>query len=466
MLMKRLQAIAIAIMLSILCGANAEGSNDPVTLSSDSSSVLTIAGESLSSSMNPAFTVEHPEVTVQFQWGEEYTVNQLLLDLTSKQATADIYVLSISSGLLNALCEKGFCMDLSTSKIITDFSTTLYPQVRSHVYNREKCIGVPYALFSNQSFGFNTKLGKTLNIDAPQTYNDLIELFAAWPDICENTNAEYPFYLSTGTFTGTMSRLLRYGVDAYIAEQPDNSYISFDTEEFHSFISILDQSREKLAFLTDEHSGWKSDNPDDSLIIESYPLLVTQSDENVDLDNIKPLILSIAENENACIPTDMTVFTVNTSSEHKDIAIQYLECLVEHYPSYQQMLVCNGEKKPVEEDNYQENLAYYAELQDDLKTRLGNADTQEARQSLHEQLAETDACIQENENLRWYISQNAIDHYTVIAPYLKMMPRVSFAYYFSLPNARKLLLEFIGGKISGDTFIQQFDQIQRIINLE
>lgn len=183
----------------MLCGAHAEGSNNPVSSSGDSSSVLTIAGESLSSSMNPAFTVEHPEVTVQFQLGEEYTVNQLLLDLTSKQATADIYVLSISSGLLNALCEKGFCMDLSTSKIITDFSTTLYPQIRSHVYNHEKCIGVPYALFSNQSFGFNTKLGKTLNIDAPQTYNDLIELFAAWPDICENTNTESPFYLSTGT---------------------------------------------------------------------------------------------------------------------------------------------------------------------------------------------------------------------------------------------------------------------------
>ena len=464
--MKRVQTLLLTVALLTGCGARAHGAGNAMLSGSDAPTVLTIAGESLSTSMNPAFAAEHPAVTVRYLWQEEYTANQLLLDLTTGQATADIYVLSISSGLLDALRQKGFCLDLSASGTLTGFAKTLYPPIQSKVWDGEKCIGIPYALFSNQSFGFNSQVGAALHIDPPRTYAELVHLCAAWPDICETANASGQYWLTTGAFTGTVGSLLRCGVDAYIATQPDPLHISFDTPNFRGFIDTLAQARTALALLAAAPADNANGQPCDSLIVDPYPILPTQDDAAIDLGTVKPLTLSVAEGADACIPAEMTVLIVNALSAHKDTAIAYLECLATHYPAYQQILLCDGAKQPAEAENYRANRAYYEAMQQTLAARLAMADAPEARQSLQAQLADAAACMQEVESLRWYITQAALDQYAAIAPMLRLMPSVSYAYYFSLPNARRLLLDFIDGTLSGDAFVTQFDQIQKMIALE
>ena len=461
--MKRVQALLLAVALLTACGASAQGAGNATRPGSEAPTVLTIAGESMSTSMNPAFAAEHPAVKVRYLWQEEYTANQLLLDLTTGKATADIYVLSISSGLLDALRQKGFCLDLSASGTLTDFAKTLYTPIQSQVLDGAKCIGIPYTLFSNQSFGFNMQVGAALHIDPPRTYAELVRLCAAWPEICETVNASGQYRLTTGAFTGTVGSLLRYGMDAYIATQADPLHITFDTPIFRGFIDTLAQARTALAVAPADYTNGQ---PGDALIVDPYPILPTQDDSAIDLGTVKPLILSMAEGADACIPTEMTVLIVNALSAHKDTAVAYLECLATHYPAYQQVLLCDGAKQPVEDENYQENRAYYESMQETLTARLALADAPEARQSLRAQLADAATCMQEVESLRWYITQAALDQYAAIAPMLRLMPKVSYAYYFSLPNARRLLLDFIDGTLSGDALVTQFDQIQKIIALE
>ena len=465
-----LRTFTLLMTLTLLCATVAQGAGASAPSMADigGAKTLTIAGESFSTGMNPAFATEHPEVTVRYQGGEEYTVNQLLLDLTTQQATADIYSLTVSSGLLDAVREKGLCENLSASKIIMGFTAALTPQVRGQVADGDVCIGVPYELYSNQSFGFNTELGKALNIDAPRTYRELIDLFAASPENSESIGEDRPAYLSTGTFSpeGTVSRLLRYGMDAYIAQQPVAETLTFDTEDFRSFMTTLEQARAKLKLLTDADSSAANDNSGDTLLHEAEPILRTQDDAAANPDATEPLLLAFTDNGQACIPTELTVLIVNRFSEHKEIALQYLECLVAHYPAYERILVCEGERNPVEAEQYQENRAFYMESRLALEAQLQAADTEQARQRVREQLAETDACIKEIESLRWQIDAGAIRRYSAIAPYLRLMPRVSYSYYFSLPNARQLLLKFIQGEMGAEEFVRQFDSVQRMINRE
>lgn len=415
---------------------------------------LTLSGSSFSSDMNPAFAQQYPEIPVHFLW--DYSTEQLLTDLTTRQAQADIFVMNTSYELYDMLRKKGFCADLSSSSSLVAFTNELYPEIYQWAVWEERPIAVPYELSTSYIIGINESLQKELNIETPKTYKELITLYAQWEDINAAHGDAYTLY-SSG-FATERSIMTYHFTDLYIASTPEP--LDFEDPAFVDMLTYMDQCNSSI---------WRSEvGSSDTrmpLLKDGLPLLATDTGMPSDQPNYVAMPIQLDEDHEAIIPASLTMLVVNAASPNQDIAIKYLECLVGDYGAEASIMLLDKPAEPVEDDAYQENMAYYTKEKEDLLAKLSKADPAE-KAELEEQLDFTNICLWECKAMRWYISQEDIEKYQAIAPAIRILPGVSAGYYSSLPNMSKTWHDYVNEIIPAAEYVKKLNNIQKMINAE
>lgn len=441
-------------------GDESESINNPIMESIDQQ-VLVISGQSYSSEMNPVFAIKYPNIIVKFN-NNANTVDQLLLDITTNYAAADIYVLNLSSGLFNAARKKGIALDLSTSPELSDFSDRMVSFIRDEIQDDKGLYGIPYTAQSRQIFAFNKSIAKELGISQPKSLRELATIYADWP----TRNDVGDYFLTSMPLWNAFNRFLIYGIDSYIVENNVDGYISFDTDEFRKYISELEQLREPLSMLNDEHSGWKEHIHDRSLFVEQYPLLKTQEDIGIQTDNLVPIAMSFSDDASPVIPVDLSVFMINAASEKKDIAIDYLECLVQNYPPEQRIIFDDSFREPIEQVYYLENKTAYTREMNHLKESLLAPENKEKKLLIENEISKVSQILDEIESDRWKITAEDISGYDAIKQYICLLPRISYEYYDSIPSTKLLFFKFVNGETSANMFVDSLSHVQHLINVE
>lgn len=424
--------------------------------------LLTIAGHAFGSDMNPVFEQKHPEVEVRFLEGQANTQSDLLLSMTADQAAADLYVLNLSSGLFDAALKKGLALNLSNSEALSAFLEKLASPFQERLTAGDAAFAVPYQLQSRQLFAFNQPLGEALGIARPDSLTALVDLFAGWVE----KEGDSGSFLTSQPLWDPMSRFLAYGMDAYIAQHADQADLSFDTPAFHEYISRLEGLRLPMSYLKEAHSGWQEHKKDRCLLIEDYPLLRTQEEVGLLVPGLLPFALPMNAGEEALIPTDLSVFILSAASKNQALALSYLECLVENYPPEQRIVFVKGSHPPVEQPHYQDNRKEYLKQQDQFQQQLQEATDPLVKAALQQQLDQTAQILSEIEAERYVITQDDIDGFLAVRHQIRLMPRVSYAFFDSIPTTKRLIAQFVQGEIDGQAFITQLDQVQRLIRLE
>ena len=452
--------LALLLILTIPCFAAGEE--------------LNVFADAWNSEMNPSFEKAYPDAAVHNSLGEAaYTgFDQMLVGLLTGENSYDMFYLRLSTGRAKTLSDRGYLADLGQSDLIAQTVSQMPAAIQEQIKTSDgKIYAFPCTLeTTDYLMGFNTEVAGQLGIEKPQTYAEFFDLLARWDSDYEAKAAEAGLYLADSTYAWTASSFLGQMMNAYIAGVSDISTISYDTAEFKALMQLFDQYRELLTGLRDntrvmgDGQPWKT-----ALIIANCPLLMDADTEESYGGVVEPMPLSVTDDPaDTVIPIDMEAYSVCDGTSDLVLAISYLECRASSFTAAERILFAGGsDDTPVERDNYAATIAYYNAIIPAMEAQIeASGENEELKAELQAELEQYRLEQEDCTAHRYEYTAESIRLYASLADDLRPMPSVSYDYYISQSNTKYLLDSFEQGTTSVERFIQNFDYVQMMMNLE
>lgn len=425
---------------------------------------------SYQSELNRFFQQAYPDVTVRLSsdGGQTSDFDQVLLDMVSRNYVYDLFKLPFSSGEARRLGDRGYLTDLNGSEIIREAVAQMPEGIRQRVTNAKgEVFALPFELSPTQSLmAFNTEIGEALGIEKPRTWAELLELIDSWTyDYADEADKE-GYRLIDSAYVLKPERILERMIDAYISVYADGRLISFSTPEFTALMRSFERCRQSLADLEDPPLMEGSNLWQRTLIITGYPLLADYDTADMYQGVFEPMALSVTDDpDEAVIAVDMEALSISAGAPHAELAMTYAENLAASMDDLNRILLQGGsDDTPVEWAHYasqkQDYLDWIAEAEQAIE------DGDEEAESLTELIEAWREELTIFEARRYEYTSESIRQYAALAPCLRPMPAISYQYYDSQQNTRRLLSSFVDGSMAADQFIREFDHVQSMMNLE
>ena len=176
----------------------------------------------------------------------------------------------------------------------------------------------------------------------------------------------------------------------------------------------------------------------------SYPGLEVLPDNESTYDGACFLPLSLSSENEPVVGCDVTVFVVNASSPNRDLALSYLETYFSNLDPISLIQYVPEEQNPVETDFYQAD-----------------------RIQLNVQLEAVQMELDALEKQRYSISVETIAKYKELTPFMQLVKHNGLNFYSaSSKELVSLLNQYIQRSINMERFIEKYDQMIQIIQLE
>lgn len=427
---------------------------------------LTLIGDWFNSNMNPAFAEQYPQIYVNYSFPEKWDPISVLTLIMQPDSSVDVYNFSNSRGILEAVHRKGYCTYIPLSPD-TQAATDAWPDfVRSLVMDEEGLFAVPSSITSSWVFGYNAEVGQALGIAPPTSLEEIMEIYADWPDRYLDQAEELGYYLSDFFVGESMcfSYFLERGIDYYLASsQPP---YTFQTPRFHAFLDKLTALKPKLDALSDDYSSLMQEDAEGKALIEWHAPLLRHYPENQPA--YETLALSLLRGETPSVPVDVSALVVPRTVENPENGLLYARTLLEQPPAGVRILLSPDTAQAVEIDRLADILTDYEEMIAEQEQLLAAAETIEQRDACQNELTELRLEYDQyvNGDDHWEYTPRNVANYQQLSAYLCPMPSVSYTYYQMQPNLRSLFQRLILGELPVDNFIEQFDRLQQMMNAE
>ena len=371
------------------------------------------------------FTDQNPAYMVSIQSGSG--ADNILQDMMNRSPDVDIYTMSMSDSAFFALYNRGFMAELGASDAIRAYTDALYESLSSEVTREGEIYAVPMTLYTGAQAINKTLLTDKLGYGEEDMPTSWPQLFALLSDIASSGKLEeYPevSILSPG-YTQRDARF------------------NFFNSMLESYFLWLDQSEENLmrgsevllevcrAFETIDWAALglpEEFDFEDDMAWEYVPENILFENTSVQPryyyeEAMEPVVLAIAEGEPQLMGLEVTAVFVNPFSQHREMAIAYLEQAIALMDETERIALMPGENTPIESRYYEENLASYdetiAELEAQLKEQQEADDPdEEAIDMLTGSLEDFRSYREEYmETGRWEVSEADIARYRKYASY-------------------------------------------------
>lgn len=416
-----------------------------------------------SDEMLRGFVKEHPEIAVEITDTGANTAEAISLAMTTGDNSADIFSVYLSSGPYESLRRKGYYYDLSNSEILRDFIDRMYPQFSNVLVKDDQICAIPESISAYTLSYFPNafeKVGLTEE-DVPTTMMEMLDFIQMW---AEDYADEYPeielfqwaYDLRSQLFSMIFSMQISYC-------SAHNETLTFDTPVIRALLARLDELTPILDELTpddDSTMGYVSD--DNSLFNSNADFLPNRYGLSPEWNGY-PFLLSLSDDMDPVINVNVTAYIVNPRSENIDLAITFLEYIVEHMAQDTKIILLPDENEPCEYEYYQQQLESYEQNLAQLQESMANASEDEKAmyEDSLEWLEEYRKQVLEN---RWAISEEDIANYRAIAPYLTALSTDLFS--GSNNEASTLMQRYLDGQINAEQFIKEFSRIILMIQME
>lgn len=461
MLRMRKSARLILLLLLLVTICISPGAAQEVSVQT-----LRIAGDSWDSRINPAFSEQYPSIYPEYVYIEKYDPISILTLIMQPGSSVDLYNFANSRGILEAVHRKGYCTYFALTPE-TQSATEAWPDfVRNLVMDDEGLFAVPSSITSSWVFGYNAEVGQAMGIAPPTSLEEIMEIYAEWPDRYLDQAEELGYYLSD-FFVGesmSFSYFLERGIDYYLASsQPP---YTFQTPRFHAFLDKLIALKPKLDALSDDYSSLMQEDAHGKALIEWHSPLLRHYPE--DEPAYETLALSLLRGETPSVPVDVSALVVPLTVENPENGLLYARTLLEQPPANLRILLSPDTAQPVENDRLESIFASLEKLIAEQEQLLAAAETIEERDACQNELTKLRLEYDQFENGddHWEYTPRNVANYLHLSAYLCPMPSVSYTYYQMQPNLRSLFKRFILGDLPVDNFIEQFDRLQQMMNEE
>lgn len=406
----------------------------------------------------------HPDVAIEYVDNYWSDLDEFTRLMQSDNAPA---VISLSmSNSFAILRNKKYLVDLSSSQVLMDTVSAMYPHLTSELLTDGHLYGLPVTMEAS-CLGYYTGALEKAGVPEelmPSTYGELLDFIVTWHDdyFDDNEGMEIVQYADD-----LRSSLFLWIYDAQrLACQNAGVALTYDTPTFRALLKRLDEITPVIDVVAP-----KMDDMDDyefitnnALITEydCYPLPRRfQLNPNTDA---KPLILSLDEQTDPTISAYMTVMAVNPYCGETDAAMELMEYVAQNLTQVFRTTMMPDCNDPIEVGDYERSLEYWRRETAALEKRV-EEDPDDI--DLADQLAryrETVANMEENG--RWAMTTEDILWYREhVAPYLTLQTS-----NYSSSNASQQMssiqLRYRDGQLCAEDFIREIESVVFIIQGE
>lgn len=409
-----------------------------------------------------AFGENHGEVEVVLLQRTEDVVQAMM----NRSTDVDIYCVNVDSVEFDAVYSRGYMAELTGSESISAFLDRCYPFAREVCEKDGEIVAVPVMLYMDGR-GYDPEAFARIGLteeDVPKTW---AEFFGSLEPLAAKIAEEPGMTLFEGFSDYETARMtfLSAMITDYMnyISLPENEF-AFDTEAFRAALAAYEAvDWSKL--------GLPAPNVDDGLgasgVIEIggrtehntlySPYTNVSADGYIARAAFRPMLLSFVEGEQPHISATLFIAFVNPFSEHRDIAVSFLETALEELDDLTRIHLCPDENEPVRSPWYEDNLKGFDQSVADAEEQLAKAETEEERQA-YEELVEEYKQYREDylKYDAWTASEESIAIYREYASSIRVKRNIgmggenSEAFY-------ELQQQYMDGMISADEFIRGVD---------
>lgn len=417
------------------------------------SQILRIAG---AQEVQREFAISHPDVQVVLISETETDIDSLIRAVTTNEDAADIYVVSISDGL-NAMKEKGYTADLSSSSVLADYVATFYPQLQSVVKRGDAIIGFPYQL-DIRPWMMDDEVWNALGLgEIPQNYAGFLNLIAESissmsPD--DNTRLVEIVPPAQALFQSLIEIFI---VQCEQADEP----LNFDTLAFREAAEAI----KRIAIAeSDTSDNYEIDMSEVHAALYTYSYSLGSRGS---YDSVRWIVPPpVNQGGDPKVPATLKLYIVNPNSAELGNAIAYLECVAQNLDKVKQILYSPNYNEPVLDENWER-------INEDIQNQIALLEEQKAATDINQTTLDDD--IRRLQNYlasyggKWAVSEAEITSYRNVAPYMDFAELSLFmgsGQNSGFNELQGIAQQYLAGQLDTNRLIQQLNRISMMVYKE
>ena len=415
------------------------------------------------------YLAEHPEITIEEVNWDYYSTLDLTSRMTTRSFEADIYLLRFQDIDRETMMRKGFCMDLSGSKVLMELVGRMYPNIVEQIMFD----GGLYAWPDGMTFScmrVDPEVWEAAGLtraDIPDSFPAFLEFAESWCDRLES-DPNLDIHIMGGMDGyGELFRengdalyvdwLLELLIHQVVAQQQyAGEELHFDDEEIKALIRRCDEVGRRIYRA-------ESNNP-----MGRKGMFMAQDFWQWPRTTDSLVYLRLNDSQPRLIEANLRTYAVNPATKEPDTCLKLMEAyaaspvLDEVYDLY-----FYADKENFLHGWYEKDMAGYQARIGSLRERLEDETlSEESRFALEDELAFEISCMEEQESRKWVLHPEALEDYRAHIGEL----------YFAKPNVLtevesssqifKLRGQVSRGAISVEQFIQRLCDITSMMRQE
>lgn len=346
----------------------------------------------------------------------DWTESQNLLEsMMNRDDSIDIYILSTSSPIYDALYKRGYLMELDGSEALAAFADSLYPDIRDALSTNGRLVAVPVSI-NAWTLGVNEKVLEKLGMtiaDVPDNWMDFMDfLVSLEAPLKEGKVSLYYEGYTTQDARNEMFYAIFEVYQRYV--NAVNPAMGYNTQLLRALLTKL----EGIDFaalglpepMEDEYGSngryISGEAGEDSILLQTgvgctigefysdyTPILM-----GLDADTPMPLVLN----------TDVAF--VNPFTKHPEQALAFMETLADSLPTGVRYDVNPDLNEVIRGKQNEESMRDAQKWVDETRAQLESAEEAD-RQMLEETLQQAEENLRYWEDYGWEVSQRDLDWY-------------------------------------------------------
>lgn len=407
--------------------------------------------------------------------------------LVSGENTIDIFMLDAGRMDLNSILNKGYALDLSAAKGVSEFVDSLYPYIKDACVKDGKIYALPVYLY-HHTYSQNDMLLEELNISSPKTFGDVCDILSDWYSD-EDKVAEYNFTEDPNVKYVMWDMLFNlYANHVYLSGEE----MRFDTPVFRAMADKLMKALENVPDISDSEMQYDEEYYEKPTLFGMQSLdLYQMSNEAENRRRIELLkehpafaddesykksdgysypfdamVLKATETSPEGFSMELTLVFVNSKTHDPENALRYIENFIQGYMDETKISLCKDYAEPKLNQYYEKGVENQKDYVESLKKEIEKAEGAE-KTELEKDLARAEVIYQlflEGRG-KYQYTQEGIEEYKSYLNnvYISTYDNSLFSRQEQILTLRQRLIE---GQMNLDAFIKEADAKLKLIKLE
>ncbi len=409
------------------------------------------------------FLSEHPDISVTWPDAVYSSSSAFMNALLTQEFHCDIFTWPTSSIHWPILMDKGYCLDLSGSKVLTDAVSRMHPYIAEQSMRDGRLYAIPWRLnFIFLQIEEDTwfKAGLTFD-DVPRSFPEFLDFMERWCDrIQEEPESEIrirsgweegPY--TKASYVAWLTKLLVE--EAVMQMQYAGDELHFDSQELLTLLGRCNTVGMRI-YQLESRSG-------------KLPLFDESSRGIWPTNCAKVVFLRPSSTQPKLIKSTMSMWGIYASANNPEACIELLEKVVlgpePSAASDEQFLY--REARPRYRPEYESDLARWMGELYGVIAQLQNPELDgDAKSNLEETRIRYESAVKSVEENKWVMTPEQLADYQAAADRLYFPPPG----FFDNPNSGRELERLIdlysNQQLTARKFLEELDRIARMIRLE